>query len=87
MFYQLTFRVLPGLKGLSCTGFRAVATEAPNLDQGVAFEAPDDAAAQAFVGGLEAHFAPQRFSNSAAAFESVKECVISRSPALRKSPG
>jgi hypothetical protein len=35
---------------------------------------------------LDAHFAPQRFSNNAAAFESVKGYVASRSHALREQP-
>jgi hypothetical protein len=82
----LTFQVLPGLNGLSCSQFRAVLTARPNFEQGIAFEAATGAEAQALAARLETHFAPQRFSNGAAAFESVKEYVISRSNVLREQP-
>src|SRR5271167_1721392 len=39
MFFQLTWKILPGLRGLSCSDFRAVATTSPDLERGVAFEA------------------------------------------------
>jgi hypothetical protein len=78
MFFQLTWRTLPGLRGLACSGFRATPTAAPERERGVAFEAADEAEAAAFARGLESHFAPQRFSNNAAAFETVKEFVLAR---------
>ena len=78
MFYQLTWQTLPGLRGLSCSEFRAIATAAPNNEQGVAFEAENDAERDALLRELEDRFAPQRFSNNAVAFESVKAFVLER---------
>jgi hypothetical protein len=76
--YQLTWKTLPGLRGLSCSDFRATRSDAPNSDQGVAFDCPADDEREAFLRELEAHFAPQRFSNNASAFESVKSFVLER---------
>jgi len=78
MFYQLTWQTLPGLRGLSCSEFRATPTAAPNNEQGVAFDCASDAERDALLRELENHFAPQRFSNNAAAFESVKAFVLDR---------
>ena len=78
MQYQLTWKILPGLRGLSCSDFRATPTSAPNNEQGVAFECANDAERDALLCELEAHFAPQRFSNNASAFESVKAYVFER---------
>jgi hypothetical protein len=55
MIYQLSWKILPGLRGMSCSEFSATAT----------------------------HFALQRFSNNATAFETVKTYVIER--AARKA--
>ena len=76
--YQLTWQTLPGLRGLSCSEFRATPTSAPNNEQGVAFDCASDAERDALLRELENHFAPQRFSNNAAAFESVKAFVLDR---------
>ena len=78
MIYQLTWKILPGLRGLSCSDFRATRTETPNNDQGVAFECATDAERDALLQELETHFASQRFSNNASAFESVKSYVLER---------
>jgi hypothetical protein len=78
MQYQLTWKILPGLRGLSCSEFRATRTEAPNNEQGVAFESANEAERDALLRELEAYFAPQRFSNNASAFESVKAYVLER---------
>jgi len=78
MIYQLTWKILPGLRGLSCSEFHAKPTAAPNNELGVAFEYATDAECDAFLQELEAHFAPQRFSNNASAFESVKSYVLER---------
>jgi hypothetical protein len=78
MQYQLTWKVLPGLRGLSCSEFRATQTNAPNNEQGVAFECASDAERDTLLRELETHFAPQRFSNNASAFESVKAYVLER---------
>lgn len=74
--YQLTWKVLPGLRGLSCSDFRATLTNAPNNEQGVAFECASDAARDALLRELEEHFASRRFSNNASAFESVKAYIL-----------
>jgi hypothetical protein len=78
MLYQLTFKILPGLRGLSCSDFRATATTAPNTEQGVAFDCPTDADRDALLHELEQHFAAQRFTNSASAFETVKSYVLEK---------
>jgi hypothetical protein len=76
MIYQLTWKILPGLRGLSCSEFRATPTGVPNNDQGVAFECTGEAECAALLEHLEAHFGPQRFSNNASAFETVKAYVL-----------
>jgi len=76
MIYQLTWKILPGLSGLGCSDFRATPTTAPNNDQGVAFECATDEECGTLVEELEAHFAAQRFSNNASAFETVKAYVL-----------
>ncbi len=74
--YQLSWKILPGLRGLSCSEFRAAPTSAPNNDRGVALEFSSDAERDALLQRLEECFAPQRFSNNAAAFEAVKAYVL-----------
>lgn len=76
MMCQLTWKILPGLRGLSCSEFQATPTSAPNNEQGVAFECATEAECAALLQHLEAHFGPQRFSNNASAFESVKAYVL-----------
>ena len=76
MLYQLTWKILPGMKGLYCEGFGAVATSSPDTERGVAVEFAGEAERDAFLRRLEEHFAPQRFSNNAAAFEAVKSYVL-----------
>jgi hypothetical protein len=78
LHYQLTWKILPGLKGMSCSEFRATPTSAPNSDQGVAFECASEAECAELLLKLEAHFGAQRFSNNASAFESVKTYVLER---------
>ena len=79
MIYQLTWKILPGLRGMSCSEFSATPTSAPNTEQGVAFDCASEAECAALVQQLEAHFGAQRFSNNASAFESVKTYVMERS--------
>jgi hypothetical protein len=74
--YQLTWKILPGLRGLSCSDFHATPTNAPNNEQGVAFACATEGPRDALLCELEKHFAAQRFSNSASAFESVKAYVL-----------
>ena len=75
MIYQLSWQTLPGAKGLSCSGFRAVPTSAPDNKKGVAFECSSEAECADLLLKLEAHFGAQRFSNAASAFETVKTYV------------
>lgn len=79
MIYQLSWQTLPGLRGLSCSNFRAVATQQPDRERGVAFECATESECSELVQNVEANFAAQRFSNNAAAFEAVKAFVIDRS--------
>ena len=76
MTYQLNWQTLPGLKGLSCSNFRAIAMHAPDADRGVAFECTSEGECADLMLKLEAHFGAQRFSNNAAAFETVKAYVL-----------
>ena len=79
MYYQLSWTTLPGLRGLSCSEFRAVQTATPEYERGVAIEFASEAECDALLAALEAHFGPQRFLNAAAAFDSVKDYVAQRS--------
>jgi hypothetical protein len=76
--FQLSWKTLPGLRGLSCSEFQAVETKAPDSERGVVIEFADEFDCNAFLAELESYFAPQRFSNNAAAFEAVKAYVLER---------
>lgn len=79
VFYQLKWTTLPGLRGLSCSEFHALPIPpgaGPDNERGVAFTCASDAERDVLVWRLEEYFAPQRFSNAAAAFEAVKACVL-----------
>jgi hypothetical protein len=76
MMYQLGWATLPGLRGLSCSDFRATPTDAPNNERGVAVEFTSDKARDDFVRELEEHFAALRFTNAADAFDTVKAYVL-----------
>jgi len=76
MIHQLVWTTLPGLRGLSCSEFRAVPTEQPDHERGVAIELASEAEREALLHQLEEHFAAQRFSNNATAFETVKAYVL-----------
>jgi hypothetical protein len=77
MNFQISWTTLPGLRGLACSGFRAMPTAAPDNERGVAIECASDAERDKLLAELEAHFGPQRFLNTAAAFDAVKDFVIS----------
>jgi hypothetical protein len=79
--YQLVWKILPGLRGMSCSDFRATPTETPNNEQGVAFECATQSECESLLSELESHFSPQRFSNNATAFETVKSYVLQRTKA------
>jgi hypothetical protein len=76
MMYQLGWSTLPGLRGLSCSEFRATPTDAPDNERGVAVNFANDAARENLLLQLEAHFAALRFTNAADAFDTVKAYVL-----------
>jgi len=78
MLYQLSWKMLPGLRGMACSEFRAIETAAPDHERGVAAEFGSEGERDAFLADLEAHFAAPRFSNNAAAFEAVKTYILER---------
>lgn len=78
MMYQLGWSTLPGLRGLSCSDFRAMPTAAPDNEGGVAVEFAADADRDDFLRRLEEHFAARRFSNAADAFDTVKAYVLAQ---------
>ena len=79
MIYQLSWTTLPGLRGLSCSEFRATPTASPDTERGMAFECATEAERDALLAELESHFGPQRFLNTAAAFDGVKDYLALRS--------
>jgi len=76
MLYQLRWATLPGLRGLSCSEFRATPTAAPDNERGVAIEFPSEAERDAFLRQLQEHFAALRFTNAADAFDTVRAYVL-----------
>jgi hypothetical protein len=76
MLYQLGWTTLPGLRGLSCSEFRATPTEIPDHEHGLAIEFVSDAERDAFLLDAEAYFAARRFTNGADAFDTVKAYVL-----------
>jgi hypothetical protein len=76
MIYQLGWTTLPGLRGLSCSGFRAVPTDSPDNVRGVAIEFAGDSERDEFLRRAEEHFAARRFTNAADAFDTVKAYVL-----------
>ena len=76
MMYQLGWATLPGLRGLSCSDFRATPTDAPDNQGGVAVDFASDADRDNFVRQLEDHFAAKRFTNAADAFDTVKAYAL-----------
>jgi len=84
MVHQLTWQTSPGLRGLVCSKFRAVETRTPDNQRGIAISLENDDEREALLAELEMHFAAQRFSSDAAAFEAVKTYALER--ASRKRP-
>jgi hypothetical protein len=76
MMYQLGWSTLPGLRGLSCSDFRATVTTAPDNERGVAVEFATDTECDDFLRKLEEHFAARRFTNAADAFDTVKAYAL-----------
>ena len=78
MIYQLSWTTLPGLRGLSCSEFRATPTAAPDNERGLAVACASETERDALLQELEAHFGPLRFMNTAGAFDAVKDYVALR---------
>src|ERR1700730_7498833 len=78
MIFQISWTTLPGLRGLSCSEFRATSTAAPDNERGVAIECTSETERDKLLAELEAHFGTQRFLNTAAAFDAVKDYVVQR---------
>jgi hypothetical protein len=78
MIFQISWTTLPGLRGLSCSEFRAAATAAPDNERGVVVDCASEAERDSLLAELEAHFGPQRFLNTAGAFDGVKDYVALR---------
>jgi hypothetical protein len=76
MIWQLGWTTLPGLRGLSVSEFRVTPTNAPDNQRGVAIELASDSERDEFLKELEQHFGPQRFTNTADAFDLVKAYVM-----------
>jgi hypothetical protein len=76
MLYQIGWTTLPGLRGLSCSEFRATPTSAPDIERGVAVELADDLHRDAFLKQAEEFFSARRFTNAADAFDSVKAYIL-----------
>ena len=76
MMYQLGWSTLPGLRGLSCSDFRAMPTDAPDNVAGVAVEFATEAERDDFLRQVEEQFAARRFSNAADAFDTVKAFAL-----------
>ena len=78
MLYQLSWTTLPGLRGLSCSEFQATPTESPDNQRGVVVGCANEGERDALVAEIEKHFEPQRYLNTAAAFDAVKDYVALR---------
>jgi hypothetical protein len=76
MIYQLGWTTLPGLRGLSVSGFRATPTNAPDKERGVATEFASEADRDEFLREIEATFGARRFTNTADAFDTVKAYAL-----------
>jgi hypothetical protein len=76
VIYQISWQTLPGLRGISCSEFRATPTATPDNERGAAVELADEAECSKFVQQLEANFAARRFTNAADAFDVVKAYII-----------
>ncbi|MEQ1472678.1 MAG: hypothetical protein ABLQ96_02590 [Candidatus Acidiferrum sp.] len=79
MLYQLGWSTLPGLRGLACSDFRAMPTNAPDNERVVAVEIANEARRDTLLQQLEDHFASKRFTNAADAFDTVKAFILEQS--------
>jgi hypothetical protein len=76
MLYQLGWATLPGLRGLSCSAFRATPTTSPDNERGLAVDFASDTKRDEFLRQLEEYFRPRRFTNAADAFDTVKAYAL-----------
>jgi hypothetical protein len=76
VIYQISWQTLPGLRGISCSEFRATPTATPDNERGAAVEFADETKCNNLVQQLEANFAARRFMNAADAFDVVKAYII-----------
>ena len=76
MMYQLGWATLPGLRGLSCSEFRATPTETPDNHGGVAIDFASQTERDDFLRRMEEYFAVKRFMNAADAFDTVKAYAL-----------
>ncbi|GAC1622056.1 MAG: hypothetical protein PVS2B2_01560 [Candidatus Acidiferrum sp.] len=87
MIYQLGWTTLPGLRGISCSEFRAERVETPDNLGGVTVELASEADRDNFLRRLEEYFVARRFTNAADAFDTVKayaaELAAKRDSSLR----
>jgi hypothetical protein len=78
MIFQLSWTTLPGLRGLSCSEFRATPAAVPDAERGVVVDCASETERDSLLAELETHFGPLRFLNTAAAFDGVKDYVALR---------
>ena len=78
MIYQLGWSTQPGLRGLSASEFRAMPTDTPDHERGVAMEFASDDERDTFLREIEAEFAVRHFTNAADAFDTVKAYALER---------
>jgi hypothetical protein len=76
MIYQLGWTTLPGLRGLSCSDFRATPTETPDNHGGVAIDFASQTERDDFLLRMEEYFVVKRFMNAADAFDTVKAYAL-----------
>ena len=76
MMYQLGWTTLPGLRGLSCSEFRATPTETPDNHGGVAIDFASQTERDDFLLRMEEYFVVKRFMNAADAFDTVKAYAL-----------
>jgi len=82
MIYQLGWSILPGLRGLACSDFRATPTAEPDNERGVAITIAMEEQRDTLLQQLENYFGAKRFTNAADAFESVKAFVLDHAAKL-----
>jgi hypothetical protein len=76
MIFQVSWKTLPGLRGISCSEFRAMPTSAPDSERGVAREFASDSEREQFLRQIEEHFSERRFTSTADAFDTVKAYAL-----------